>query len=198
MTWAERIAAGEPWSKLWSGYILCGSCSGIRRFESPCPACGAPTPSLEVMRVTDETGESYEVPQAFMGAERRYEDYVFLRLMQRELERGEPAGHDLASYKSASPRASIVLLFWTYFETKIERLLRAGMKGNSPRLIDDTLERYASIGGRMDRPYKVIFNSSYAGDLKAVGHEAVWTSFVMCKNIGTPLSMAILPKSTMN
>jgi hypothetical protein len=175
VTWAERVEAGENWSNLWNGYVICGACSGIRRYVGPCPACGAPEPSMDLMRVIDESGEAIEVIPAQMGAEGRYEDYVFLRLMQREWQRSDTIGNDLVSYRSTSPRAAIVLLFWTYFETKIERLLRAGMNGNGRRLIDDTLERYASVGSRMDRLYKVVFNSSYAGDLKEVGYESVWT-----------------------
>jgi hypothetical protein len=65
-----------------------------------------------------------------MGAEGRYEDWVYLGMMEREWKR--PVADDdrfsVFSRESApSPRASIVLLFWSYFETRIERLLRAGL-----------------------------------------------------------------------
>jgi hypothetical protein len=65
-----------------------------------------------------------------MGAEGRYEDWVYLGMMEREWKR--PVADDdrfsgFSRESAPSPRASIVLLFWSYFETRIERLLRAGL-----------------------------------------------------------------------
>jgi hypothetical protein len=58
-----------------------------------------------------------------MGAEGRYEDWVYLGMMEREWKR--PVADDdrfsgFSRESAPSPRASIVLLFWSYFETRIE------------------------------------------------------------------------------
>lgn len=73
-----------------------------------------------------------------------------------------------------SPRASIVFLFWSYFETRIERLLRAGLREVPERLLDDALRRYSAIGARMNDFYRIAFASTYREDLEEVGHGQVW------------------------
>lgn len=122
------------------------------------------------------SGEEFNHGPVFAGAEGRYEDYVYLRLLEREwkrpvpeMEQG-PGGSD----RYPSPPSPIVLLFWTYFETRIERLLRAGMRGALPAMIEDTLDRYSSIGSRLDRCYNVVFASTYKKDLKELGLDSIW------------------------
>jgi hypothetical protein len=67
-----------------------------------------------------------------------------------------------------------VLLFWSYFETRIERLLRAGLRGVPERLLDDTMRRYSAIGARMNDLYRIAFASTYKDDLEEVGHGQLW------------------------
>ena len=67
-------------------------------------------------------------------------------------------------------RAALVVLFWSYFETRIERLLNAGMREVPSRLAEDTLQRYSSIGSRMDRLYRVLFGTTYSADLTELGY----------------------------
>ena len=75
----------------------------------------------------------------------------------------------------ASPRAAMVLLFWSYFETRIERLLRAGLATAPRGLVEDSLERYSSIGSRLDRFYRVVFDSTYGKDLESLGLDNIWS-----------------------
>jgi hypothetical protein len=72
-----------------------------------------------------------------------------------------------------SPRAAIVLLFWTYFETRIERLIRAGLRSVQARIVDDMLDRYSAIGARINRLYSVAFGTTYHKDLADLGYSAV-------------------------
>jgi hypothetical protein len=72
-----------------------------------------------------------------------------------------------------SSRTAIVVLFWSYFETKIERLLRAAMHNVPQRLAEDTLQRYSSIGARLDRLYRVLFETTYWADLSDLGYDDV-------------------------
>ena len=85
--WVDDLPPGSSWTTLWSGYIRCGECSGIRTFNDPCLACGADLPKDVEQTVGLEDGLVVSIPHAYAGAETRYEDYVYLQLMEREWER---------------------------------------------------------------------------------------------------------------
>jgi hypothetical protein len=68
-----------------------------------------------------------------------------------------------------------VILFWSYFETCIERLLRKALREMPKRILDDTLRRYSAIGARLKDLYRVAFSSTYKDDLEAVGHAQIWS-----------------------
>ena len=74
-----------------------------------------------------------------------------------------------------SERAGVILLFWTYFESRVERLIRLGLKGMNEALREDVLARYSSIGSRLDRLYKLLFATTYFEDLAAVGAKPIAT-----------------------
>jgi hypothetical protein len=98
-------------------------------------------------------------------------------MMEREWKQPITEGDDLIFPDPArrpSGKASLVLLFWTYFETRIERLLRGGMREVPARLAEDALQRYSSIGSRLDRLYRVLFEISYGADLAELGYEDIW------------------------
>jgi len=108
----------------------------------------------------------------YMGAEGRMEDYIYLQLMEREWRR--PATKDeitlLRPEEQPSAHAGIVILFWTYFETRIERLLRGIWHDAPPVLIEDALARYVSISSRLERFYRLSCNSTYFADLSDLGY----------------------------
>ena len=174
--WFDDLPTGTSWTTLWSGYIRCGSCSGIRTFSDPCPACGANLLTDVEHTIRLEDRREIPVPTAYMGAETRYEDYVYLQLMEREWER---MGRDSASEnrmpftEQVSTGASIVLLFWTYFETRLEHLLRDGLHDVSPAFVEDALHRYSFVGARMNRFYRIAFDSTYHSDLASLGYPDV-------------------------
>jgi hypothetical protein len=118
--WTDNLVGS--WSThLWGNYIACGSCGGIRRVESQCEACSAEPYDLEPSTSIDANGTPHLVYPAFPGPEWRPEDYLFPEMMEREWSRELSEG-DFTS-DSYSPRASIVVLYWSYFETRIERTL---------------------------------------------------------------------------
>lgn len=47
------------------------------------------------------------------------------------------------------------------------------MKGIPSRLADDTLARYASIGSRLDRLYRVLFEKTYWTELADLGFDDI-------------------------
>jgi len=145
--------------------------SSIRRGEGVCSTCGAETAN-PWMTVRRESGREERVLMASMGADGRCEDYIYLQLIERVWKRPAAAIDTLAGIpqnRRPSSRASIVLLSWTYLETRIERLLRAIYCEVPAPLVEDTLTRYASIGARLDRLYRVACGSTYFGDLRELG-----------------------------
>jgi hypothetical protein len=176
--WYTELTLGQSWSSLWSGYILCGNCRGIRRVPGSCPACDDPPYRGEPTKYRLPDGREVEIAATFMGAEGRIEDYLYLEMLQREWERPAPEFERFKSYpmdKRPSARAALVLLFWGYFETRIERLLEGAMQDLSEPVRDDVLGRYASIGVRLHRLYKLLFGQTYFDDLRESGFQAVST-----------------------
>ena len=116
------------------------------------------------------------VQSAYMGAEARYEDYVYLQLMEREWEhmvRDSPSQNRMPFAEHVSKGASIVLSFWTYFETRLDHLLRDGLQRVPPPFLEDALNRYSSVGARMKRFYRIAFDSTYHSDLVNLGYSDV-------------------------
>ncbi|CAN7724993.1 hypothetical protein LJR290_006156 [Variovorax sp. LjRoot290] len=165
--WFESLPSGHRWSSLWYGLVLCG-CGAIRKPEV-CKVCNGKISSEPVV-IEVAPGRFERILPAMMGAEGRYEDYLYLELIEREWKRpvaSSAAG--LLQNTSISERASVVMLFWTYFEGRIERLVRLGLATVPEALREDVLAKYASVGSRMDRLYKLIFGTTYFNDLRAVG-----------------------------
>ena len=158
LLWYESLSDDQSWVSLWSGYVRCG-CGGIWTGRS----CATPT----------ETNT--RVPSAYPGAEGRYEDWIYLRMLEREWLR--PVEADL--YDSIpedhrpSARAIVVLVFWSYFETRIERLFRETGETVPEKVMDHLLDRYPFVGARMDRLYKVVFSTTYLDDLNYLGYGKV-------------------------
>ena len=173
--WVDDLPPDNSWTSLWSGYIRCGNCSGIRTFSDPCLACGADL-SKEEHTLKLEDGQEISIPPVYMGAETRYEDYVYLQLMEREWERmtrDSASQNRLPHTGQVSTGASLVLLFWTYFETRLEQLLRDGLRHIPPSFLEDALNRYSSVGARLERFYRIAFDSTYHTDLVSLGHSDV-------------------------
>jgi hypothetical protein len=40
--WYDDLPAGKSWAALWTGYVRCGNCPGIRPSAGACPVCGNP------------------------------------------------------------------------------------------------------------------------------------------------------------
>jgi hypothetical protein len=171
--WYEALGPDVSWARLWSRYVRCGQCSGIRTITEPCIVCGSPPYNAEPIPVRTEDGNVETVRQGFAGAEGRYEDWVYLKLLEREWKRPlEDADmfHEISASARPSPRAVIAILFWTYFETRIERLSYASMRPLESGITQDLLRRYGAIGARLERLYRVLYRTTYQDDLKELGY----------------------------
>jgi hypothetical protein len=181
--WYETLDAGRSWTHLITAHILCG-CGGIRQFEWNCPACDSPPPSTAPFSVVDESGKVHEVVPAFCGAEGRCEDYELLGLIEREWKRSASSGSEEPRFGSAmSNKANVVLLFWTYFETRINRLVGVGLRDLPAAVSADLLARYDSVTSRMGRLYEILFSARYADDLLEVGAESVAGHLARIKDV---------------
>jgi hypothetical protein len=130
------------------------------------------------MVYVDSNGEEHEVVMAQMGAEGRYEDWVYLHMLEREWLRPITDADrflNVSERSRPSARAIVVLVFWTYFETKVERLLQEASRHLPAPVIADLLRRYNSVGSRLDRLYQVLFSTTYWADLKELGFADVAT-----------------------
>jgi hypothetical protein len=175
--WYEALPSGKSWATIWSDYTICGRCKAIREFEGPCRVCGDAPFDMKPVTMRDANGREFVMPAVFMGAEGRYEDWVYLGMIEREWKRPvleEDQFPGFSPETGPSPRAAIVILFWSYFETRIERLLREALRELPTRVLDDLLRRYSAIGTRLNDFYRVAFDSTYKADLEAVGHGQVW------------------------
>ena len=83
LLWYESLSDDQSWVSLWSVYMRC-VCGGIRSTEAQCPVCGEDLPNLDWEVVRDTDGNEYRVPPTFMGAEGRFEDWIYLRMLERE------------------------------------------------------------------------------------------------------------------
>lgn len=151
-------------------------CRGIRTLAK-CPACGEGPENLEWSLWTDDDGKVYRTPPALMGAEGRYQDYVLLDMLAVEWLRpvnSEETFEQIHVSSRPAPKAVVVLVFWTYFETRIERLLRDPSREVIPeRVLDDLLSRHNAIGARLDRAYRVLYGTTYFAELEALGFKTV-------------------------
>lgn len=170
--WYESTPPGWPWSSLWYNYVRC-KCGGIRQNQESCGACGAPssTSRNQTLVVSNEMTDECAVTQ--MGAEGRYEDHVYLQMLEREWLR--PISDEdrfLTVIKEHRPaaRAVVILVFWTYFETKIQRLIAETCAHFPTNVLEDLLRKYNSVGSRMDRLYKILFSTTFRADLQELGY----------------------------
>ncbi|HEX4497270.1 MAG TPA: recombinase family protein [Thermoanaerobaculia bacterium] len=192
--WYQEFLGRQSWTSLWNEYIVC-TCGAIRPYEGQCLVCGQAKPDLEWTVIRSSDGTEHRLPPSFPGAEDRYEDYVYLEMLEREW-LSPITDNDrfitFAEGRRPSPRAIVVLVFWTYFETRLERLLRAAMRNLPNTLTEDLLARYSSVGARLDRLYRAVFSSTYWADLKELGHPRVPIFFSAFSSSGISSPMAIL------
>jgi hypothetical protein len=130
-------------------------------------------PSGAMQNVQLDNGRVIEVPASVaMGAEARYEDWVYLIMLEREWTRPILEADkflDVSEPSRPTARAATLILFWSYFETRIDRLLQEAMSKLAPGIREDLLRRYASISARLERLYKILFGTTYWGDLEDLG-----------------------------
>jgi hypothetical protein len=168
--WIKSLPENSGWSWLMAQYVSC-HCGGIRMIDGICPACGAPPYDTEPKPHPEDP--SRLIYPAFAGAEWRVADYVLLHMMEQEWGRAKKIEEEKIALSKVSERAAIVIFYWTYFETRMERLIQIGLDQLSEAESKDLAARYSGVGYHMRELYQILFGVKYREDLIAVGATSI-------------------------
>jgi hypothetical protein len=94
---------------------------------------------------------------------------TFVILRQIRLECARPIVALDGAARRPAQRLAIVILFWTLFEILMEGFFRAAFAHLPGELADELLQRFPSIGGRLDRLYMRTWGTTFWADLEAEG-----------------------------
>lgn len=160
-----------PWLKL----SHCWKCHTLIEGVS-CPKCGAEFTPTE-LKIATTDGEIQITPVYTTQGAFSWTMHVLADLMKREWWRPVSVA-DSFSYqppdKRPSQRMVIVVLFWTLFEHLMDRFFAVATSSLPPSVGADLLRCYSGIGSRMDRLYKLLFETTMEKDLVALGHADVY------------------------
>lgn len=171
----ETAAAFDDWEwwwGAWRGRIRCAECRALMDLKEPCPVCATDysVPGQDEFIVRD----GIKMPaQVFAGA-LDWSPYVMLKLMYSDWKRplGEPDAA-LPTENRPSSRALVVLIFWTYFETLMSWYYETATNELPKSVASDLLTRYSSIGARLDRLHRILYEARYGEDLDRLGYSPI-------------------------
>ena len=168
--WIDDLKPGESWTLAWHHRITCGNCDGIFDIMATrtCPVCNYTY--IQQKRKIHVEGNEVEIPHEVFAGAILWTTYTLLRLMQAEWER--PINEEMvtSSQFKTSPRAVIVILFWTQFANLIDQLLQKGMQNVPLNISEHLLKRNQQISTRIDTLYPLVFNSKFNDDLATIGY----------------------------
>jgi hypothetical protein len=162
------------WIGSWKGLITCGKCLALMHLDAPCPVCNQDYRNTPAKKI-EINGKTIEMPPAFAGAI-SLSEFLLLKLMYQEWQVGN-AVNKLVRFSDespASPRLLIVILSWSLFENLMQRLFETGMRTLPAAISKELLNRHSTVGSRMDRLYKIVFDSTLEKDLKSFGYDQLW------------------------
>lgn len=164
--WLDELKPGDSWMGVWQYKFLCFECGAIVA-HNPCPVCNylhAPfvIPGLEAdQQITQLT---------FKGAINE-NTYIMLGLMKREWERPIIKETEVTGLlgEIIPQQLMIVLLFWTLFESLMDRMFTTKLSGLPPKLAKNLLKKNNNISSRMSDFYQLVFDHSFKEDLADTG-----------------------------
>jgi len=170
--WADVDEMSGDWMGPWRALFRCSKCGAFIK-ETPCQFCNwIFVPGTKT--VIKPNGEPMQVCMTTTQGAIEWTSHMLLGMMQREWERPLHSDHWINQHKDGpSQRATIALLFWTHFEFLMERFFDAAMSRYPDRVRDDLLRRYGQIGARLDRLYRVVFDTTFWADLSAQGDDEI-------------------------
>ena len=148
----------------WHGLIHCGKCNALHSSSTGCPFCGEALDIREEKVIVDGVERIiYPVAQGAIP----WSTFVILRQIRLEIER--PLIKTQHPGDGPAQRLIIVVLFWTLFEILIEAFFRAAFADLPGELADELLQRFPTIGGRLDRLYRRTWGTTFWADLREEG-----------------------------
>jgi hypothetical protein len=170
--WADEKNAN--WLGVWSHLSHCPACHTLMNSSQACPRCGYGFEPHE-HTWTDKTGVERKVLRSITPGAFSVTTASLLSLMQREWERPvtPPEGRK-AFVDGTSPKLVLVILFWTLFEHLMDRFFHTAVSRLPTGVGADLLARYASIGSRMNRLYKMLFETSMEADMASLGRGSAY------------------------
>lgn len=158
------------WWGPWRNVIRCGSCRALMNPDNACPVCGTDYRISEPLQIAID-GDVAIYQRVFQGA-LDWSPYSMLQIMHRDWLRPLPDADDclLPSEKAPSARVLVVLVFWTYFETLMEWYYATACERLPEAVARDLLNRYGTIGSRLDRLHRILFDTTFGMDLETAGY----------------------------
>lgn len=154
----------SPWRDGIVPLIHCHVCNALFDLPAACPVCGH---VYDLRSQTIGDGDhSFEVPPAFAGA-LHWSAHVLLRQIQLEVER--PLGAPSQFIGGPSQRLVVVILFWSLFESLMDRFYQVALADLPGSLSGELLGRFSSIGSRLDRLHRARWGVTFWQDLADVG-----------------------------
>lgn len=147
------------------GLHHCGEYNGLHR-DYKCSVCGHEIDLAPI--VLERNGVKHSIPAATAGALPRS---AFALLHQMEVEWARPTAslpENRTRYGSES--LVIVILIWTLFETLMDRFYLAAFADMPGDLGGELLRRFPNIGGRLDRLYKLRWDTTFWDNLADNGY----------------------------
>jgi hypothetical protein len=141
--------------------------------KAPCPVCA--TDYSKLAPTTFTTRDGVRIPKHIFAGALDWSPFVMLQLMHRDWLRPHGGGVNdtLPVENRPSPRALVVLIFWTYFETLMNWYYETATSELPKSIASDLLNRYGSIGARLDRLHRILFDTKYGEDLDRLGCSVV-------------------------
>lgn len=154
-----------PWDRTWMGLHHCSECNGLHT-DYRCGVCGH---EIDLTPMAFErNGAKHLIPVATAGALPR-SSFALLNQMQVEWERPSASLPENRT-RYGSERLVIVILFWTLFETLMDRFYLAAFADLPGELGGELLRRFPNIGGRLDRLYKLRWDTTFWDNLADNGY----------------------------
>ncbi len=157
------------WWDPWKNHIRCGYCGALAELPRPCPVCQVEFSDDREIEIEIGGKKKTILRTAHAGA-LNWSQYALLTMMHRDWTR--PLSPEAALH-NVSPRALVVLVFWTFFESLMDWFYVAAMAELPLGFGRDLLSRHSAIGARIDRLHRVLFSCKYYADLKIVGGERI-------------------------
>lgn len=168
---ARDVSDWNFWWDPWKDHIRCGHCGGLAELPRPCPICHVDYSNNQEIEIELNGRKKTILPAANAGA-LNWSQYALLTMMHRDWTRPLSPVQSPRTNK-ISPRALVVLVFWTFFESLMDWFYVSAMAELPSGVRENLLSRHSFIGARMNGLHRVLFARKYSSDLKDVGGDRI-------------------------